>query len=210
MKGTIDMKEQYDERYVFIPRVEDSLLGALASAEEQAVYLRELADRILMPSPSDRLGCDSDLKVTVAETEEGWLYASLPVILPKRKEMDRARFLVRPLEYAIIDYFQDRPRPRFQTCVLVYEHIYDHKKRRFIDHDNLELKHCQDVMESFFLKNDGASLCSAFQCSHRGETSGTNIWILQPEEFPAWLERYSEYWRDTENWEGLRVEKWPK
>ena len=81
---------------------------------------------------------------------------------------------------------------------MVYEHIYDiSRSRRFIDHDNLELKHCQDVLEAAFLTNDTAALCSAFQCSHHGEQDGTRIWILPPEQFPEWLKNHSECWNST-------------
>jgi hypothetical protein len=80
--------------------------------------------------------------------------------------------------------------------VLVYEHIYDISHRhRFIDHDNLELKHCQDVLEAAFLVNDTSSLCSAFQCSHYGENDSTRIWILTPEQFPGWLKHDPECWK---------------
>lgn len=81
---------------------------------------------------------------------------------------------------------------------MVYEHIYDiSRSRRFIDHDNLELKHCQDVLEAAFLTNDTAALCSAFQCSHHGEQDGTRIWILLPEQFPEWLNSHPECWNST-------------
>ncbi len=82
--------------------------------------------------------------------------------------------------------------------MLVYEHIYDiNRNRRFIDHDNLELKHCQDVLEAAFLTNDTAALCSAFQCSHRREQDGTRIWILPPEQFPEWLKSHPECWKSA-------------
>lgn len=101
-----------------------------------------------------------------------------------------------PLRAAIRDYFADRPWPKFRTCVLVYEHIYGLSRSRcFIDHDNLELKHCQDVLEAAFLAHDTSALCSAFQCSHHGGQDGTRIWILPPEQFPEWLKTHSECWQ---------------
>ena len=56
-----------------------------------------------------------------------------------------------------------------------------------MDHDNLELKHCQDVLEAAFLTNDTSALCSAFQCSRRGDRNATRIWVLPAEAFPKWL-----------------------
>ena len=128
---------------------------------------------------------------------------SLPVILPRRGEKDRARFLDEPLRAAIHRYCQDRPLPKFHTCVLVYEQIYDaaYPRRRVTDHDNLELKHCQDVLEAAFLANDTASLCSVFQCSHPGEEVGTRIWILTPEQFEIWLGKHKSTWEKSQKTE---------
>ena len=89
--------------------------------------------------------------------------------------------------------FPDRLPPKFHICVLAYEHIYG-PGRRFLDHDNLELKHCQDVLEAAFLTNDTSALCSAFQCSRRGERNATRIWVLPAEVFPKWLESHRESW----------------
>mgnify|MGYP007085199614 FL=1 len=95
--------------------------------------------------------------------------------------------------YRLRRAFPDRLPPKFHICVLAYEHIYG-PGRRFLDHDNLELKHCQDVLEAAFLTNDTSALCSAFQCSHRGERNATRIWVLPAEAFPKWLESHRESW----------------
>lgn len=81
------------------------------------------------------------------------------------------------------------------------KHIYDlSQSRRFIDHDNLELKHCQDVLEAAFLTNATSALCSAFQCSHRDPQDSARIWILTPEQFLEWLKKHRECWNgSTEN-----------
>lgn len=121
--------------------------------------------------------------------------------MPRREDNDRSRLLAGLLRNAIHRAFPKRDQSRFYTCVLVYEHIYDlSQSRRFIDHDNLELKHCQDVLEAAFLTNDTSALCSAFQCSHRGPQDSTRIWILTPEQFLEWLKKHRECWNgSTEN-----------
>ena len=153
------------------------LLEAVHSAEDAAIQLRQYAAATLPP---------------VREILEISGDADLP---------DRSRFLAGLLRNAIHRAFPKHDQPRFRTCVLVYEHIYDlSQSRRFIDHDNLELKHCQDVLEAAFLTNDTSALCSAFQCSHRGAQDSTRIWILTPEQFPEWLKRRRECWNgSTEN-----------
>ena len=123
----------------------------------------------------------------------GGLAAPLGAVLPRRGDSDRSRFLAHSLRAAIRRAFPDRLPPKFHICVLAYEHIYG-PGRRFLDHDNLELKHCQDVLEAAFLTNDTSALCSAFQCSHRGERNATRIWVLPAEAFPKWLESHRESW----------------
>ena len=186
-------------------RCEQDLLQAVQDAEAAVTQLRHFsASFLLMQNRRSTPGTNTTTIASVKSTEEGWLLISLPVILPRRGEKDRARFLDEPLRAAIRCYCQDRALPKFQTCVLVYEHIYDaaYPRRRVTDHDNLELKHCQDVLEAAFLANDTASLCSVFQCSHPGEEVGTRIWILTPEQFEIWLGKHKTSWQksqETEN-----------
>ena len=179
---------------------EQFLLDAVRSAEDAAIQFRQYAAAVLEPvqaGPGDMFSDNS--QVTVIEiTSEGWLAASLPGMMPRRDDADRSRFLAGLLRDAIRRTFPEHDQPKFRACVLVYEHIYDiSHSRRFIDHDNLELKHCQDVLEAAFLTHDTAARCAAFQCSHRGEQDGTRIWILPPEQFPEWLKSYPECWKST-------------
>ena len=180
---------------------EQDLLQAVQDAEAAVTQLRHFAASfLLMQNRRSTPGTNTTTIASVKSTEEGWLLISLPVILPRRGEKDRARFLDEPLRAAIRCYCQDRALPKFQACVLVYEQIYDaaYPRRRVTDHDNLELKHCQDVLEAAFLANDTASLCSVFQCSHPGEEVGTRIWILTPEQFEIWLGKHKTSWQKSQ------------
>lgn len=179
---------------------EQLLLDAVRSAEDAAIQLRQYAAAALEPEQTvpgvSVSGNNHAALVKIAP--EGWLIASLPGMMPRRDDADRSRFLAGLLRDAIRRAFPEHDHPKFRACVLVYEHIYDiGRSRRFTDHDNLELKHCQDVLEAAFLTNDTAALCSAFQCSHRGEQDGTRIWILPPEQFPEWLKNHPECWHST-------------
>ena len=179
---------------------EQLLLDAVQSAENAAIQLRQYAAAVLEPVQTvpGNVFSDNSQASVVEITLEGWLVASLPGMMPRRDDADRSRFLAGLLRDAIRRAFSEHDHPKFRACVLVYEHIYDiSRSRRFTDHDNLELKHCQDVLEAAFLTNDTAALCSAFQCSHRGEQDGTRIWILPPEQFPEWLKNHPECWHST-------------
>ena len=188
----------------YLNHAEQDLLQAVRDAESSVTQLRRFAASFLLMRNMESLPETSSTTIASVElTEEGWLLISLPVMLPRRGEKDRARFLDEPLRAAIRSYFRDKPLPKFQTCVLVYEHIYDgaYPRRRVTDHDNLELKHCQDVLEAAFLTNDTASLCSAFLCSHPGESPGIRIWVLAPEQFESWLSKHKSAWLKFQNME---------
>lgn len=185
---------------MYFTRRNQILLDAVRSAENAAIQLRQYAAAVLEPEQTvpgvSVSGNNHAALVKIAP--EGWLIASLPGMMPRRDDADRSRFLAGLLRDAIRRAFPEHDHPKFRACVLVYEHIYDiGRSRRFTDHDNLELKHCQDVLEAAFLTNDTAALCSAFQCSHRGEQDGTRIWILPPEQFPEWLKNHPECWHST-------------
>ena len=178
-------------------RSEHRLLEALRAAETAALALRDYAASVLPPGPSAAGGpsIGEETPARVELLEGGWLAVTLEAVLPRRGDGDRGRFLAHSLRAAIRRAFPDRLPPKFHICVLAYEHIYG-PGRRFLDHDNLELKHCQDVLEAAFLTNDTSALCSAFQCSHRGERNATRIRVLPAEAFPKWLESHRESWAE--------------
>lgn len=182
----------------FIPWKDQLLMEAVSASEKASIRLREYAAATLPPEQASPniIVSDPSITISVDVSHEGYLSLHLPVMLPKRNDEDRSRYLAGLLRVAIREKFRDQLPPKFGACVLIYEHIYDLSRcRRFIDHDNMELKHCQDVLEASFLINDTSALCSAFQCSHRGERDSTHIWILTPEQFPEWLEHYPECWK---------------
>ena len=179
---------------------ENILLNAVREVESAAVQLRQFAARDLqaeygMINPTNKINIATQIEIT----QDAWLKVFLPVMLPKRSERDPARFLDGPLLAAVRTCFADKSIPKYTSCVLVYEHIYaaDRSRRRVTDHDNFELKHVQDTLESVFLTNDTAALCSAFQCSHKGEMDSTCIWILTPEQFVEWLSANADCWKSA-------------
>ena len=143
------------------------LLETVRSAEDAAIQLRQYAAATLPPVWEIlEISGDADLPASIEIAAEDWLRMELPFVMPRREDNDRSRFLAGLLRNAIHRVFPKHDQPRFYTCVLVYEHIYNlSQSRRFIDHDNLELKHCQDVLEAAFLTNDTSALCVSMQSS---------------------------------------------
>lgn len=115
------------------------LLEAVRSAEDAAIQLRQYTAARLPPvwEFSEIYG-DADSPASIEVTTESWLRIELPCVMPRREDNDRSRFLAGLLRNAIHRAFPKHDQPRFRTCVLVYEHIYDlSQSRRFIDHDNI-------------------------------------------------------------------------
>ena len=179
---------------------QQKLQKAIEYAEKSAAALRDLAfyemklegDGLYVGVWKETLETPPSISVD----EAGMLIIILPAILPKRGDLEQSYYLSRMLEMTIRNHYAGKHRngwPKFSECVLVYEHIYNsEKRRRFIDHDNMEIKHIQDTLEWAFLTNDSPTYCSAFQCSHEGESNCTRIWILTPEQFMIWL---ASHWR---------------
>lgn len=75
---------------------------------------------------------------------DNYLRVLLPALLPDKKKRDGCKFLLLPLQAALV---QSGPLPRFSDCVICVEHIYDHNLpiTSVRDYDNLELKAVIDV-----------------------------------------------------------------
>ena len=177
---------------------EQLLIDAVRNAERAAISLRDFAVCEAMRDFPRIWRAAGDVTGAEASEPEGdCVCVTIPAMLAYRKDYDKARYLAGLLRTELRAASVAKRYPRFRRCVIVYEHIYsDGKARRFIDHDNMEFKHIQDELEAAFLVNDSADFCSAFQCSHAGETDRTRIWVMKPERFPEWLNGHPDLWRD--------------
>ena len=172
-----------------------SLENAITFAEKSVAALRDMAfHEMRLESDGLYAGVWKEALETppsIDVDEAGMLYVSLPAILPKRGDLDQSRYLAEMLTKTIRNHYLEEGGgawPKFHECVLVYEHVYKKpNRRRFIDHDNMEMKHIQDVLEWAFLTNDSPTCCSAFQLSRAGENNFTQIWVLTPKQFMEWL-----------------------
>ena len=107
------------------------LLEAVCSAEDAAIQLRRYAAATLPPVREIlEISGDVDLPASIEIAAEDWLRMELPCVMPRREDNDRSRFLAGLLRNAIHRAFPKHDQPRFRTCVLVYEHIYDLSQSR--------------------------------------------------------------------------------
>ena len=108
--------------------------------------------------------------------ENGVLEVMLPSLLPKRKQRQSTEFLIDPVYFALNNYADHHPMPKFSHCVVCFSHIYSRElpARRVRDYDNLELKQLLDVISTFIMADDSGLLCDAY--NHDG-TGGTRLYL---------------------------------
>ena len=111
---------------------------------------------------------------------------SMTNLLPDKKKRDGCKFLLLPLQAALV---QSGALPHFSDCVICVEHIYDHNLpiKAVRDYDNLELKAVIDVIATFCLTDDTGALCDSFQTTRFGYSSSTVITVMPKNCFSAWL-----------------------
>lgn len=122
--------------------------------------------------------------------ENGVMELTLPALLPKRKQRQSTEFLLDPIYFALSDYADRHPLPRFQHCVVCFSHIYCRElpARRIRDYDNLELKQLLDVVSTFIMADDTGLLCDAYNTTELGDADCTCISVMDKDHFPEWLE----------------------
>lgn len=122
--------------------------------------------------------------------EDGVMELTLPALLPKRKQRQSTEFLVDPIYFALSDYADHHPLPKFRHCVVCFSHIYcrELSARRIRDYDNLELKQLLDVVSTFIMADDTGLLCDAYNTTELGDADCTCISIMDKDRFPGWLE----------------------
>lgn len=122
--------------------------------------------------------------------EKGVVEITLPALLPKRKQRQSSEFLLDPIYFALSDYADRHPLPKFNHCVVCFSHIYCRKlpTRRVRDYDNLELKQLLDVVSTFLMADDNGLLCDAYNTTELGDADCTRISVMDKEHFSPWLE----------------------
>lgn len=122
--------------------------------------------------------------------ENGMVEITLPALLPKRKQRQSTEFLLDPIYFALSDYAESQPLPKFHHCVVCFSHIYCRElpARRVRDYDNLELKQLLDVVSTFIMTDDTGLLCDAYNTTELGDTDCTRISVMDKDSFSPWLE----------------------
>lgn len=129
------------------------------------------------------------------EYTAGILKASMPVLIPHRKEC-YTDYLYKPLYTACQHWCIKRTEskeqiPMYERCTVCFVHTYaaDLPLGRVRDHDNYEEKHVLDVLSNFFLRSDSGLWTNTFHTTRLGESDRTEVYVMDSNCFSEWIGR---------------------
>lgn len=116
--------------------------------------------------------------IEVKEQEDGYEIV-MPGLMPKRSYRYNAVYLLDPLSYAIEQFCKSHVVNRMKEATIWYQYVYaeDTQPRNIRDYDNLEAKQVLDVINTFFLLDDGGDFCELHYSTKRGKQNCTRIII---------------------------------
>ena len=153
---------------------------AALRSESIACRLRHLIYATTTVKKAEYLQSASVMHGIEIRYENGVLEVMLPSLLPKRKQRQSTEFLIDPVYFALNNYADHHPMPKFSHCVVCFSHIYSRElpARRVRDYDNLELKQLLDVISTFIMADDSGLLCDAYNTTELGEQDCTCISVM--------------------------------
>lgn len=106
----------------------------------------------------------------------------MPGLMTKRDSRNNVEFILEPLSYALDQFTHEHPAERLEQALIwfIYEYGEDTPARHIRDFDNLEAKEVLDVINAFFLIDDGGDFCQLHYSTSRGESDRTRI-IISPD-----------------------------
>lgn len=150
-------------------------------AEAIACSTRNIASVFMTNGRKELIHQVSDAQgIQVRQNELGY-EISMPFLMTKRSGRQSVMFLLEPLSCALEAFTKEHPIERMERAVIWY--IYEYEEgtptRHIRDYDNLEAKEVLDVINTFFLVDDGGDFCELHYSTHRGKKNGTRIIISQ-------------------------------
>ena len=162
---------------------------AVHRAEKLVYRLRRLVFTTTRIKKAEYLVSAAAIQGINIRFKDGVFEVVLPCLLPNRKQWQSAEYLLEPLDAALADYARGHQLPFFRHCVVAVTYVYDSvfPERRVRDTDNLELKQVKDVIGSYVLEDDTATLVHTHLFAELGTTDLTRISIMENARFLAWL-----------------------
>ena len=190
-RGLIDIHKKLYEMEHLLPVPDPMQFAKTAESaallsEKSTAHLRNMFFSVSNEPPIYYYPKAAEVQGIRVWADTNYLRVLLPALLPDTKKRDGCKFLLLPLQAALV---QSGSLPHFSNCVICVEHIYDHNLpiKAVRDYDNLELKAVIDVIATFCLTDDTGALCDSFQTTRFGYSSSTVITVMPKNCFSAWL-----------------------
>ena len=143
-RGLIDIHKKLYEMEHFLPVPDPMQFAKTAESaallsEKSTAHLRNMFFSVSNEPPIYYYPKAAEEQGIRVWAGPNYLRILLPALLPDKKKRDGCKFLLLPLQAALV---QNGPLPHFSDCVICVEHIYDHNLpiKAVRDYDNLELK----------------------------------------------------------------------
>ena len=173
------------ERYSLISN------DAALQAEHIACQFRNLIFASNSAEKSDYLVKASETHGIEVDCKDGIFSVCLPRLLPKKKTRQSDLFLIDPIHAAIEFYQQKNPVPYYKECVVCIVHMYDRELPEWciLDYDNMQQKHIIDAVAVHIMTDDSGLICDAFNTTEFGDSTCTQVYVMEKDRFPLWLKQ---------------------
>ena len=182
-RGLIDIHKKLYEMEHLLPAPDQMQFAKTAESaallsEKSTARLRNMFFSVSNEPPIYYYPKAAEVQGIRVWASDNYLRVLLPALLPDKKKRDGCKFLLLPLQAALV---QSGPLPHFSDCVICVEHIYDHNLpiKAVRDYDNLELK------APFDIECETPLLLAAAESQYSGVTrKGVHALALQVSGIP--------------------------
>lgn len=133
------------------------------------------------------------LNISLGFDSFGFFKIDIPALLPL-KEKGNASYIRASVQVALKKYFETNPPLNLGPIVLVFNHVYSHKRpeRMYRDHDNIEINVIVDSIALYCLTDDSPFLCNHFYTSSisQEDRDRTEIFLVPQSQFIQFLTQY--------------------
>lgn len=156
-------------------------MDAAMKAEAIACSMRNIASVFPANSRNKVLNTVADAQgIEVRKKEHGYEIV-MPWLMPKRNGRNQVEFILEPLSYALEQFISGYPVERLEQALIwfIYEYSEETPARHVRDYDNIEAKEVLDVINAFFLVDDGGDFCQLHYSTRRGKRDCTRVIISE-------------------------------
>ena len=154
-------------------------LDMAMKAEALACSVRNIVSDYPKENRPRVLNAVSNAQGVIIREEYGTYEIIMPYLMPKRNSRNNVEFILEPLSYSLEEFCKTNRIERLEHAVIwfIYEYAEGTHARHIRDYDNLEAKEVLDLINAFFLVDDGGDFCELHYSTRRGKRDLTRVII---------------------------------